>query len=106
MAAELSSAGYRKPVREAYPSVSLLGRLNELGVPLTTASDTHGLGNVANRAPELHELATSAGYSTLRAFRRRSGHDVPVGPAPPSQASGAPVGGAESGTAWQAGIAA
>ena len=74
-----SSAGWRKPVREAYPTPDLLKRFNDLGVPLTTASDTHGVGNVANRCPQLHELAVSAGYSTLRAFRLRRGVDVPLG---------------------------
>jgi histidinol-phosphatase (PHP family) len=85
MAAELSSAGYRKPVRAAYPGLSLLCRFHDLGVPLTTASDTHGVARVASGAPELHELALSAGYSTLCAFRRRQGVEVPLGEAPPLQ---------------------
>jgi histidinol-phosphatase (PHP family) len=85
VAAELSSAGYRKPVREAYPSPTLLRRLHDLGVPLTTASDTHGPAKVADRAAELHGLAASAGYSTLRAFRLRKGLDVPLGPVPPAE---------------------
>ena len=87
MAAELSSAGFRKPVGEAYPSSSLLTRLFSRGVPITTASDTHGIVHVADRAPELRELAAAAGYTTLRAFRGRHGHDVPVGVAPPTALS-------------------
>jgi len=79
MAAELSSAGFRKPVAAAYPSVALLDRFFQRGVPLTTASDTHGLSHIAHHTHELHELAEAAGYSTLRAYRSRTGYDVPLG---------------------------
>jgi histidinol-phosphatase (PHP family) len=82
MAAEISSAGLKKPAREIYPSRSLLGRFALRGVPITTASDTHGIADVADRAPLLHEAARSAGYETLRAFRGRSGREVPLGPLP------------------------
>lgn len=90
MAAELSSAGFRKPVGQAYPSASLLDRFFARGVPLTTASDTHGLSHVANRARVLHSLASRAGYSTLRAYRGREGHDVPLGQLPPEEAPDRP----------------
>jgi histidinol-phosphatase (PHP family) len=79
MAAELSSAGFRKPVGEAYPTRSLLERFHAGGVPITTASDTHGLSHVADRAPALRALAAEAGYSTLRGFRSRRGRDIPLG---------------------------
>ncbi len=78
MAAELSSAGWRKPVGEQYPSTSLLSRFRALDVPLTTASDTHGSDVVAHRAGDLRALAAAAGYEQLRAFRGRRGHDVPL----------------------------
>jgi histidinol-phosphatase (PHP family) len=76
MAAELSSAGWRKPVGEQYPSAALLGRFVERGVPLTTASDAHGLPNVADRAGELRSLLAQAGVERLQAYRRRSPHEV------------------------------
>lgn len=78
MAAELSSAGWRKPVAEQYPAVSLLGEFRARGVPLTTASDTHGEGRVAERSQDLRALALDAGYEQLRAYRRRSGYEVPI----------------------------
>lgn len=80
MAAEISSAGWRKPCGEAYPSPALLGLFHERGVPVTTASDTHGGGAVGERADELAVLARSAGYESLRAFRGRVGVDVPLRP--------------------------
>lgn len=84
MAAEISSAGWRKPVGEVYPAPSLLERFRALGVPVTTASDSHGPGDVADRAADLAHLAESAGYTTLRAFRARVGRDVPLRGAVPA----------------------
>jgi histidinol-phosphatase (PHP family) len=78
MAAELSSAGWRKPVGEEYPAPPLLRRFVERGVPLTTASDAHTLPDVAERADDLRALLTAAGVSTLRGFRDRTPHEVAV----------------------------
>jgi histidinol-phosphatase (PHP family) len=78
LAAEISSAGWRKPAGEAYPAPSLLAEFARRSVPVTTASDTHGLSNLAERGPDLMALARSAGYSMLRAFSGREGHDVPL----------------------------
>jgi histidinol-phosphatase (PHP family) len=79
MAAELSSAGWRKPVSEAYPAPPLLERFVRRGVPLTTASDAHGLADVAYRSAELASALTVLDVSTLRAFRGRRPSDVAVG---------------------------
>ncbi|HUZ21186.1 MAG TPA: PHP domain-containing protein [Acidimicrobiales bacterium] len=98
LAAEISSAGWRKPAAEAYPAPALLARFAERDVPVTTASDSHGVANVADRAAELAAMARAAGYETLRAFRSRTGRDVPIsGPAPP------PAHGAEQPTPTGAG---
>jgi histidinol-phosphatase (PHP family) len=78
LAAEISSAGWRKPVGESYPAPSLLQAFARRSVPVTTASDTHGLGNLAERGADLRALAQGAGYSSLRAFSARRGHDVPL----------------------------
>jgi histidinol-phosphatase (PHP family) len=78
MAAEVSSAGWRKPVGEEYPAPPLLRRFVDLGVPLTTASDAHSLPDVAYRAGDLRGLLAGVGVSELRGFRGRQPHDVPV----------------------------
>jgi histidinol-phosphatase (PHP family) len=77
MAAELSSAGWRKPAAEAYPAPPLLERFVGRGVPLTTASDAHRLADVADRSAELAALLAALDVDTLRAFRRRRPSDVP-----------------------------
>jgi len=78
MAAEVSTAGWRKPVGEAYPAPALLRRFAERGVAVTTASDAHTLAQVADRVPDLRALLSAAGYDTLAAFRDRTPVEVPV----------------------------
>jgi histidinol-phosphatase (PHP family) len=79
MAAELSSAGWRKPAGEAYPAEPLLARFVARGVPLTTASDAHRLPDVAHRVGELAAMLGALRVDSLRAFRARHAFDVPVG---------------------------
>jgi histidinol-phosphatase (PHP family) len=71
MAAEVSSAGWFKPVGEAYPARTLLDRFHAAGVPITTASDAHKVERVAAKRPEVRELVTAAGYTELCAFEGR-----------------------------------
>jgi len=78
MAAEVSSAGWRKPVGEQYPAAALLDRFVARGVPLTTASDAHRLEHVATRSADLRAMVVAAGYTTLQAFTGRTPREVPI----------------------------
>ena len=78
MAAEVSSAGWRKPVGEAYPASALLARFRKAGVPVTTASDAHNLSRVAERRGDIAGLLHDAGYDELTAYRARSARPVPL----------------------------
>ena len=69
--AEVSSAGWRKPVGEAYPSVDLLKAFHDADVGVTTASDAHDLATVADGTDRLRALVTDAGYTELAGFTRR-----------------------------------
>ena len=88
MAAEVSSAGLRKPVGEAYPAPDLLARFVSLGVPLTTASDAHALDRVAEHRGELAVLLDGAGCEALQGYRGRVPHRVPL-----AAGQGTPAGG-------------
>jgi histidinol-phosphatase (PHP family) len=96
-AAELSSAGWRKPVAEQYPAEPLLARLAAHGVPFTTASDAHQLAHVADRADDMRALLAGVGVDRLQGYRRRVPHTVPVNPAPGGGGDG--VGKAAAGAA-------
>jgi len=80
MAAEVSSAGWRKPAAEAYPAPPLLTRFVAKGVPLTTASDAHRLDHVADRAGDLRTMLDEAGVTHLQGYRNRQPHSVPLVP--------------------------
>jgi histidinol-phosphatase (PHP family) len=90
-AAELSSAGWRKPVAEQYPAEPLLARLAARGVPFTTASDAHRLDQVADRADDLRSLLRAAGVDRLQGYRRRVPHTVPLAPSGGGTPAAAPA---------------
>jgi histidinol-phosphatase (PHP family) len=80
LSAEVNSAGWRKPVGEAYPAPSLLAAFRAAGVGVTTASDAHQLADVADYGDGLRGLLAGAGYDTLTGFVQRRCVPRPVTP--------------------------
>ncbi|GAC1387343.1 MAG: histidinol-phosphatase [Acidimicrobiales bacterium] len=78
IAAEVSSAGWRKPAAEEYPAPPLLERFHARGVAITTASDAHQVEDVAARSGDLERIVRAAGYTELRAFSGRHPRAVPI----------------------------
>jgi histidinol-phosphatase (PHP family) len=78
LAAELSSAGWRKPCAEAYPAAGLLARFHDYGVPITTASDAHQVTDIAWRIADLTATAAAAGYSQVTLYRGRNRTPQPI----------------------------
>lgn len=78
LAAEVNSAGWRKPCAEAYPAPELLARFHRYGVPITTGSDGHQLSDVSWRVIDLTEMARAVGYSEVSVFRGRSRTSQPL----------------------------
>ncbi len=68
---EVSSAGWRKPVDEMYPSPRLLDRFVEAGVRFTTASDAHRPEHLAWEYRRLGAELTRRGVTELTSFDRR-----------------------------------
>jgi histidinol-phosphatase (PHP family) len=75
---EVSSAGWRKPVGEPYPSPRLLERLQAAGVPFTTASDAHEASLLGDRFDELSRVLRASGVDTLTTFERRQPRRVAI----------------------------
>jgi histidinol-phosphatase (PHP family) len=69
---EVSSAGWRKPAGEPYPSPDLVARLHEAGVALTTASDAHVPKLIGDRFTDLAAMLRAVGVTELTTFDRRS----------------------------------
>lgn len=78
LAAELNSAGWRKPCAEPYPAPGLLTRFHDYGVPITTASDAHQVDDISWRIADLTAMALAAGYSEVTAFRGRNQTPQPL----------------------------
>ena len=60
---ECSSAGWFKPVNEAYPAPGFLDRLVSKGVTFTTASDAHHRERVSTRVGELATMLEERGVA-------------------------------------------
>jgi histidinol-phosphatase (PHP family) len=77
IAAEVSTAGLRKPVGELYPHPDLLAAFREREVPVTTGSDAHVPSLVGSDFDRARELLRSAGYETVTVFDRRRARQEP-----------------------------
>lgn len=78
VAAEVSTAGWRKPAAEMYPNPELLDLLNAAGVPITLASDAHRPEDIGYRFRDATTLARHAGYLSVSRFSARVRYDVPL----------------------------
>src|SRR5262245_34173433 len=78
LAIELSTAGWRKPVNELYPSDAIIELAMEKGIPFTTASDAHShvqLGeNFAHLAYKMGEI----GIRQVCIFEKHKRVEVPL----------------------------
>lgn len=71
MSIEINVAGFRKPVCEAYPSLSLLKEAKKLDIPITFASDAHKPEQVGLFSDETTAMAKNAGYNECVIYRKR-----------------------------------
>ena len=71
MVVELSAAGYRKPVKEPYPSDALLELIADAAIPITFASDAHHPKQVGFKTKELEAKAKAFGYTKCATFSKR-----------------------------------
>ncbi len=76
MSIEINVAGFRKPVGEAYPSLSLLKEIKKLDIAITFASDAHKPEQVGLYSDEAISMARSVGYSECVFYRNRKKHFI------------------------------
>jgi len=68
MVVEINAAGLRKPIKEAYPSSSIMELLSEYDIPITFSSDAHKPEQVGFKQKEIHDLARAYGYEKCATF--------------------------------------
>ena len=70
LAIELSTAGWRKPVKELYPSDRIIELALARGIPFTTASDAHSHVQLGENYERLEEKMNSLGVRAVCTFQR------------------------------------
>ena len=76
MTIEINSAGFRKPIKEQYPSISLLEQAYELDIPITFGSDAHSVEQVGFKYNEVVKIAKDIGYTKVAIFNSRNRYFV------------------------------
>jgi histidinol-phosphatase (PHP family) len=65
LAIELSTAGWRKPVNELYPTDRIIELAMEKGIPFTIASDAHSHAQLADNYPRLAQKLAAFGVREI-----------------------------------------
>ena len=73
---ELSTAGWRKPVNELYPSDSIIRLAMEKGIPFTTASDAHSHVQLGENFANLARKMTEIGIRQVCIFEKHKSAEV------------------------------
>src|SRR5205807_5476837 len=70
LAIELSTAGWRKPVNELYPSDEIIQLGMKKGIPFTTASDAHSHAQLAENFQRLAEKMSILGVREICIYEK------------------------------------
>jgi histidinol-phosphatase (PHP family) len=70
LAIELSTAGWRKPVNELYPSDEIIQLARAKGIRFTTASDAHSQVQLGENYDRLAEKMTQLGINQVSVFEK------------------------------------
>ena len=70
LAIELSTAGWRKPVNELYPSDRIIGLAVGKGIPFTTASDAHSHAQLGENFDRLAEKMSILGVREVCVYEK------------------------------------
>lgn len=70
LAMEINTAGWRKPVKEQYPSREILENAVALGIPLTFSSDAHSHVQTGEDYARLAELVQALGITEVAIYEK------------------------------------
>ena len=75
---ELSTAGWRKPVKELYPSDEILTVAMKRGIPFTVASDAHSWAQLGENYERLAEKMNAFGIREICVFEKHQRRPISV----------------------------
>jgi histidinol-phosphatase (PHP family) len=78
LAIELSTAGWRKPVNEAYPGDRIIELAIEKRIPFTTGSDAHSHAQLSDNFPRLAQRMASFGIQQVCVFEKHNPTQLPL----------------------------
>ena len=78
LAIELSTAGWRKPVNELYPSDAIVELAMEKGIPFTTASDAHSHVQLGENFASLAHKMAEIGIRRVCIFEKHNRAEMPL----------------------------
>jgi len=71
MVIEINGAGFRKPIKEQYPSIQLLELAFELNIPITFGSDAHAIEQIGYGYEKAAQIAKIVGYTKCIVFKEK-----------------------------------
>lgn len=71
MTLEINTAGFRKPIKELYPSKLLLEEAYNIGIDITFSSDAHSVTQIGYKYNEAMEIAKNIGYRECAIYRNK-----------------------------------
>src|SRR5947199_9066950 len=78
LAIELSTAGWRKPVNELYPSDSIIVLAMNKNISFTTASDAHSHAQLGDKFPILAQRMATLGIQQVCVFEQHNRTQLPL----------------------------
>lgn len=82
LAIEISTAGWRKPVGEQYPSLEIIRLAKEIGIPFTLASDAHSHVQQAENYERLAGILVACGITEVCVYDQHRRQSLPLQPSP------------------------
>ena len=78
LAAEINTAGLRKPVGEIYPSQNIIDIFFQQNVPVTLGSDSHSPDEVGYMFNETLQILRKAGYRNISGFKKKKRYTIAI----------------------------
>ena len=70
MTIEISTAGWRKPVQEIYPSEEIIKQIKQKNIPITIASDAHAPNHLAEDYTKLQTVLEKYEFTEIAIFEK------------------------------------